>query len=264
MSRVLKLTLAYDGTAYLGWQRQSRGPSIQGLVEEALSRIEGAPVTLHGAGRTDAGVHATGQVASASVSTSLDATRLRRALNAILPPDVRVTAAQDAPPGFHARYHATRKTYQYWIWQGDVLPPFLRASCWHIARTLDMAAMERAARLLEGRHDFAAFQSAGGAVKTSVRTVASARVHLDRAAEAPGSAPGPTPPLPSGGVAIVVEIAADGFLRHMVRAIVGTLVEVGDRRRDPASIRTLLDGGDRAQAGPTAPARGLFLVRVDY
>ena len=276
MSRVLKLTLAYDGTAYVGWQRQASGQSIQGLLEHALSRIEGAPVSVAGAGRTDAGVHALGQVATASVTTGHDTATLTRALNAILPADVRVLLVEHAPDDFHARFSSVGKRYDYWMWQGGVHPPFLRFSSWHIPRTLDVAAMDAAAQALVGEHDFAAFQSAGSSVKTSVRTVTEARVlagaaALDRATchetsttfeersraalcDASGF----------GGMPLVIRMEANGFLRHMVRAVVGTLVEVGEHRRPIESIRQLLQSRDRAAAGPTAPPHGLVLVRVEY
>jgi tRNA pseudouridine38-40 synthase len=263
MSRTLKFVLAYDGTAYRGWQRQAAGTSIQGLLEEALSRLEGAPVTVHGAGRTDAGVHALGQVASARLSTALEAPALQRALNSILPPDIRVSAVDDVPPGFHARFSASGKTYEYWIWQGRVVPPLLRISCWHVPRTLDVAAMDAAARLLEGRHDFAAFRSASRDVKTSVRTLWSARVGAGTERSAGMASPFGASDA-SLGFPLVVHLEANGFLRHMVRAVVGTLVEVGDHRRAPESITALLAAADRAEAGPTAPPRGLVLVRVHY
>jgi tRNA pseudouridine38-40 synthase len=265
MGRVLKITLAYDGTAYVGWQRQARGVSIQGLVEDVLTRIDGAPVTVHGAGRTDAGVHAVGQVASARVSTGLDAPTLRRAINAMLPPDVRVVAAEDEASSFHARYGAVGKTYEYRIWQGDVQPPFVRAWSWHIPRHLDAAAMDAAARAIEGTHDFTVFQSRRGSVRTAVRTVTSARVRA--AALRHGTAADPLQWWASGPDSrawLVVTVEANGFLRHMVRAIVGTLVEVGNGRREAGSMAALLDSRDRVASGPTAPAHGLILVHVAY
>jgi len=265
MDRVLKITLAYDGTAYVGWQRQARGVSIQGLVEEVLARIDGAPVTVHGAGRTDAGVHAIGQVASARVSTGLDARTLRKALNAMLPSDVRVAAVEDEAPGFHARYDAIGKTYEYRIWQGDVHPPLVQAWSWHIPRHLDVAAMDGAARAIEGTHDFTVFQSRRGSVKTAVRTVTCARVRA--AAPRDGTAADPLhwwPFEPDGRGWLLVTVEANGFLRHMVRAIVGTLVEVGDGRREAGSMAALLGSRDRLASGPTAPAHGLLLARVAY
>lgn len=264
MSRTLKLTLSYDGTAYVGWQRQGGGVSIQGLLEDALGRLDGARVIVHGAGRTDAGVHAFEQVASARVALTHDPGVVRRALNAILPKDVRVLLVEDAEPGFHARYHAAGKVYEYRIWQGVVQPPFARAWSWHVTWALDVAAMDRAARMLEGRHDFSAFQSSGGGVRSAVRTVASARAGVrEPGAEIPGE-PGGEAAAATRGRLVIVRIEADGFLRHMVRAVVGTLVEVGDARRDAESIASLLASRDRSAAGATAPARGLVLVRVLY
>lgn len=265
MERVLRLTLAYDGTAYVGWQRQARGVSIQGLVEEALARIDGGPVTVHGAGRTDAGVHAIGQVASARVSTGLDGATLRRALNAMLPHDIRALAVEDAAPGFHARYDAVGKSYEYRIWQGDVQPPLVRAWSWHIPRHLDVEAMDAAARAIEGTHDFTVFQSRRGPVKTAVRTVTSARVRA--AVPLSGSMADPLHSWlsePGSGRWLVVSVDANGFLRHMVRAIVGTLVDVGDGRREAGSMAALLGSRDRAASGPTAPAHGLLLVHVAF
>ncbi len=265
--RTLKFTLAYDGTAYIGWQRQAEGLSIQGLLEDALSRMEGAPVGVTGAGRTDAGVHALGQVASTRVGFAHDAGTVRRALNATLPPDIRVLTVEEAPASFHPRFDAVGKTYQYWIWDAPLLPPGLRAWCWHTARPLDAARMDAAARGLEGVHDFAAFQSAGSDVATTTRTVTAARVYTMPAA--PDTIPGAPPDVmrrlvPVTGRFIVFEIEADGFLRHMVRALAGTLIEVGDGRRPVDAVSDLLRGRDRGAAGATAPARGLVLVRVRY
>jgi tRNA pseudouridine38-40 synthase len=263
MPRVLKLTISYDGTAYVGWQRQAEGVSIQGLLEEALARLDGAPVVVHGAGRTDAGVHALGQVASARVATGRDPAVIRRALNATLPGDVRVLSVDEAPGDFHARYSAGGKTYEYRIWQGEVQPPFVRTWSWHVARTLDVGAMGRAARGLEGRHDFSAFQSAGSHITSAVRTVTCARVDvrepaMDLVGEARDDAEAARARL------IVVRLEADGFLRHMVRAVVGTLVETGEGRRDEGSMAALIESGDRAGSGATAPAHGLVLMRVMY
>jgi tRNA pseudouridine38-40 synthase len=266
MTRVLKLTLSYDGTAYVGWQRQADGISIQGLLEDALARLDGAPITVHGAGRTDAGVHALGQVASARVRIAHEPQVIRRALNAMLPTDVRVVAVEEAAQDFHARYRAAGKMYEYRIWQGDVQPPFARAWSWHVARPLDVASMDRAARLLQGRHDFSAFRSTGSRVTSAVRTVANARVGVRKAgaeiACEPGTGSDST--AAAGGHLVIVSIEADGFLRHMVRAITGTLVEIGEHRREVASVAALLLSGDRAASGATAPPHGLVLMRVMY
>lgn len=241
-----KLTLAYDGTNYVGWQRQAAGTSIQGLIEDALRELDGHDVTVNGAGRTDAGVHALGQVASCTLERTLEASVLVRALNARLPPDVRTLSAEVAAAGFHARFAATRKTYRYRFFDAAVISPFERLYAWHVAGRLDIEAMNDAARMLEGRHDFAAFASAGGVTKTTDRQVLSATVARD----------------PQGFV--VLEITGDGFLRHMVRAIAGTLVEIGRGRRPRETVPDVLASRDRSQAGPTAPARGLFLVAVEY
>jgi tRNA pseudouridine38-40 synthase len=243
--RNLKLTLAYDGTRFVGWQRQAEGESIQGLLEDALARFEGAPVTVHGAGRTDAGVHALAQVASVRVTFAHDVTTLTRALNAQLPEDIRVLAVEDAPPDFHARFSARRKAYRYQLRSGGVASPFERTCVWHLAERLDVAAMREAAQALVGTHDFAAFQSVGTQVPTSIRTIS--RSHLGEEGEL-----------------LVYDVMGDGFLRHMVRSIVGTLVEIGRGWRPTGSMALLLEGGRRAQAGATAPSHGLFLARVDY
>ena len=244
--RILKLTLSYDGTRLVGWQRQAEGESVQGVLEDALARFEGGPVTVHGAGRTDAGVHALGQVASVEVTFGHDAATLARALNAQLPEDVRVLSVEEAAPGFHARFSARSKSYRYCISNGAVASPFERAYAWHVPQPLDVDAIRQAASRLLGRHDFSAFRSVGTDVPDAVRTL--------HASDLIGDA----------GSLLTYEVSGDGFLRHMVRAIVGTLVEVGRGWRDPAQMDALLQARDRARAGATAPPHGLFLVRVDY
>src|SRR5262245_8840422 len=252
-----KLTLAYDGTDYVGWQRQASGTSIQGLVEDALRELDGRDVSVAGAGRTDAGVHALGQVASFSLARSIEATTVLRSLNAKLPPDVRVWSAEDVAPAFHARFDARSKTYRYRIWNAEVLNPFERRYVWHVVTPLDVDAMASAARLLEGTHDFAAFQGTGSDATTTVRTLFQSAIRtpqstIQSAIRTPQSA------------MVELVITGDGFLRHMVRAIVGSLVEVG-RGRQPASwIGDVLASRRRELAGRTAPPHGLALVAVDY
>jgi tRNA pseudouridine38-40 synthase len=244
-----KVTLAYDGTDFVGWQRQAAGVSVQGLLEDALHALDGRDVTVTGAGRTDAGVHALGQIASFALERSMAPDALVRAVNARLPDAVRVMAAEEAPASFHARFDSRGKTYRYRIGNDDVLSPFERRYAWHIYGPLDVRAMQAAAAILEGEHDFAAFQAAGSDTKTTVRTITSSRIaecgaRIDRVIE--------------------YEVTGDGFLRHMVRAIVGSLVEVGRGRHPAEWMSEVLASRDRAAAGPTAPPEGLFLVRVSY
>ncbi|MBI4888651.1 MAG: tRNA pseudouridine(38-40) synthase TruA [Acidobacteria bacterium] len=259
--RTLKLTIAYDGTRFVGWQRQAEGVSIQGLLEEALARFEGAPVTVHGAGRTDAGVHALGQVASVQLACLHHADVLARGANACLPPDVRVIRVEDAAPGFHARFSARSKTYRYLLRNAPGVSPFERAYVWHVPEPLDLDAIRSAAAALVGAHDFSAFRSSGGATKDPHRTVTCSRL-VERSQEA--GAGGGALVHDQGGPLLAYEISANGFLRHMVRAIVGTLVEIGRGRRPAASMGALVAGASRAQAGATAPPHGLVLVGVDY
>jgi tRNA pseudouridine38-40 synthase len=257
--RTIKLTLAYDGTRYVGWQRQAEGASIQGLLEDALAEIDGEVVPVVGAGRTDAGVHALGQVASFHLRHPMPVETLVRALNARLPEDVRALRAEEAEPGFHARYSARAKTYRYRLSIGAAADPFGWRFLWQVPTRLDQDAMRQALSTVVGRHDFASFQGAGSSVRTTVRTVTTARV-LPAPSGSDGSLAAPA----LGAPVLHVEITADGFLRHMVRTIVGTVVEVGQGRRTPTDVAEALAARDRARAGPTAPARGLFLVGVDY
>ena len=247
-----RITVAYDGTDLVGWQRQAAGVSVQGLLEDALGALDGAPVAVTGAGRTDAGVHAAGQVASFRLARAIDAPALVAALNARLPAAVRVVAAEPVPDDFNARFAAAGKTYRYQIWQGDVLPPFLRRFAWHVTGALDVAVMDDAARRLEGRRDFSAFQSTGSAVTTTERTVRRSRVREEPPV---GGA------LPAAGRLIVYEVTGDGFLRHMVRAIVGL-----PRRSRPGPAPGGVAGGRRrrrlARAGRADRARARAVSRT--
>ena len=244
--RTLKLTLAYDGTDYAGWQRQKNALTIQHVVEEAFAHFTGGePPTLSGAGRTDAGVHALGQVASVNVEFDHPASAVMRALNVRLPGAIRVVGAVDAPVGFHARFNATGKLYRYRIARTPVASPFDRMFSWHVPWPLDLAAMRSVAAQLTGRHDFASFQASGSGITATVRHVE--RLDLVEA---------------GGELHLIAE--GEGFLRQMVRIIAGTLVEVGSGQRDHASIPDVLAARNREAAGKTAPANGLTLVAVKY
>jgi tRNA pseudouridine38-40 synthase len=268
--RILKLTLAYDGGAFVGWQQQAQGVSIQGLIEAALTRITGVETRVTGAGRTDAGVHALGQVASARISGDQPIAELWRALNALLPPDIRVVGVDEAPVDFHARFAARGKRYAYRLATGAVLSPFERRYAWHVTHPLETAAMSAALDALVGTHDFAVFQAAGSAVPDTVRTLFEVSLLTSASAALTGPALSGPPLTGLWGASaavtpgLVVMLRGDGFLRHMVRNIVGTLVEVGRGRRSSASMATLLDSRDRRLAGPTAPPEGLFLIEVEY
>jgi len=240
-----KITISYDGGPFVGWQRQAEGPSIQGLIEDALTDLEGQHVTVNGAGRTDAGVHAIGQVANFTLTREIEPEVVVRSLNAKLPIEIRVRSADVVPASFNARFHARTKSYRYRLWNADVLDPFERAYAWHVTAPLDVAAMAGAARMLEGHHDFAAFQAGSERSATDRVITRSVLMASDRGL-------------------VTYDVSGNGFLRHMVRTIVGTLIEIGRGRRPPEWIRELIASRDRAQSGRTAPAHGLFLVRVDY
>jgi tRNA pseudouridine38-40 synthase len=255
--RTIALRLAYDGTRYVGWQRQRTGVSIQGLIEDALLPLEGSPVTVTGAGRTDAGVHATGQVASFALAHPLSCESLLRAVNARLPDDVRVCDAFERPDGFNARFSAVAKTYRYAIFTGPNADPFDEPFTWHAWPSLDVPAMRAELGAVVGTHDFAGFQAAGSDTRSTIRTVTHASCEVIDAEPAwrPLAVPGPR---------LVVTLTGDGFLRHMVRNIVGTLAEVGWGRRPAGELARVLASGDRQLAGPTAPAKGLCLWHVAY
>jgi len=247
-----RVTLAYDGTDFVGWQRQAAGASVQGVLEDAARALDERDVTIVAAGRTDAGVHALGQVAAFTLVRPITSDAVVRALNARLPETVRVLDAAEVAPSFHPQFDARAKTYRYRIWNADAMNPCERRYAWHVPGRLDVDRMRAAARLVEGEHDFAAFQGTGSDVATTVRTITSSSVRTTATEMA-----GPH-------TLICYEVTGSGFLRHMVRAIVGSLVEVGRGRQPPEWIAHVVASHDRAAAGQTAPARGLFLVRVDY
>ncbi|MBM4284828.1 MAG: tRNA pseudouridine(38-40) synthase TruA [Deltaproteobacteria bacterium] len=244
--RNLRLLLEYDGARYHGWQRQKNAPSIQAEIEAALHRLTGEDLRLIGSGRTDAGVHARGQVANFHTGSTLPLTAFVHGLNSLLPPDIAVLEALEAPPSFHARKSALGKTYAYHILNRPVPSPLERRRAWWIAQPLDLAAMREAAAALPGEHDFSAFRAAGGSAVNPVRRV------LEASWTNPGEG------------RLLFNITATGFLRGMVRSLVGAMVEVGRGKRPPAHLAELLTTGHRPAAGPTAPPQGLVLVEVIY
>lgn len=265
VTRTFKLTIAYDGTDFAGWQRQASDRTVQAAIEDALLPIEGARAIVTGAGRTDAGVHAAGQVASVRLTSPIPPGELQRALNATLPADVRILAVDLTDERFNAQFAAKHKTYRYWILSTGVVPPHLRRTVWHVPQDLDTDRMRTASAALVGRRDFAAFQASGSDVVTTVREVTASRIVeplLDAATSAVVS-PLSLPPLASGRL-IGYEITGTGFLRHMVRTIVGTLVDIGRARRPIDDIPAILASRARSRAAATAPAHGLVLWRVEY
>lgn len=247
-SRTLRLDLAYEGTAYHGFGRQPNRLTVQEVLEEALARSLGEQVRVTPAGRTDTGVHADGQVVSFTTRGRLAPLPLLRAVNAHLPQDMLVHGAANMPPEFHARRSALRRHYRFLIWRHRLPHLWWQRWAWHQTARLDLSAMQAAADHLVGTADFGSFaghRSQEPSARTTVRTVERAQWWQD-------------------GNLIGFEITANAFLRHMVRGIVGTLVEVGRGRRDPAQFKAIVQAGDRRQAGPSAPPHGLTLVRVDY
>jgi tRNA pseudouridine38-40 synthase len=243
-----RITLAYDGTDFAGWQMQGAQPTrtVQGTLEASLGRLAGGPrVVVVGAGRTDTGVHAVGQVASFALDKDLLPAALQRALNALLPHDVRVLEAARAPEGFHARKSAVSKLYRYELDTGPVQIPMRRRVAGHVPWRLDEAAVRSAAELYRGRHDFASVASAGGSAQTTVRTVLRSEARF-------------------AGSTLVYEVEADGFLRKMARSLVGGLVAAGRGALGVDDLRRALLGRDRRAWPPPADARGLTLVHVAY
>jgi tRNA pseudouridine38-40 synthase len=246
--RRVRLTLAYDGARYVGWQRQVNGLAVQEVVEEALSRLTGERTAVTGASRTDAGVHALGQTAHFDTRSRIPDERFALALNTILPPDIRAVNARTADCDFHARFSARAKTYRYWYHRSRVAPVLERGLRWHIPLPLDVATMSREARAMVGEHDFAAFAASGSKAKSTVREVTSVEV-----SEAPHD-----PAL------LELTIRGGGFLYNMVRILAGTLADVGAGKRESGAIARAIQTGDRLELGQTAPPHGLTLMNVEY
>jgi len=244
--RTIKLVIEYDGSNYAGWQAQKNGAGVQEAVERAIFRVTGERLRIAASGRTDAGVHALGQVATFRTESAIPAGKFAAALNAHLPADVAVLSSEEVPAGFHARKSVKSKTYRYRILNRPARPALDRGKVYHLVPKLDIEAMKRAARLLVGRHDFRAFTPVA-AVKPGgyEREVFSLEVHRR-------------------GDRVDIEVSGSGFLYNMVRCIAGTLIEVGRGRRPPEDVKAVLDSRDRRKCGPTAPACGLCLVRVEY
>ena len=242
----VKIIIEYDGTDYHGWQCQANLPTVQKTIEDALRQITGENVKITGSGRTDAGVHAMGQVASFLTETQLGPETLRKALNSTLPRDISIIKAREVPDGFHAQFSSRSKVYEYRIFNRPHPPALRRNRVWHIPEKLDTGKMKEAAACLWGTHDFSVFATADIAVKTTVRTVK--RVHIKKTRE---------------GI-VLVEIEADGFLKRMVRMITGTLVETGRGKLTPEGFGQILAEGQKTKNVFTAPPQGLFLKKVLY
>lgn len=244
--RNIKLIIEYDGTAYFGWQRQAEGVTVQQVMEETISRIVNDRVVLVASSRTDTGVHALNQVANFRTASQLRLRNLHMGINSLLPPDIVVKAVSEAPWDFHSQFHSRSKIYHYRIYNGAVRTALCRNISWFVRQPLDIEAMKRAATRLLGTHDFNSFCAAQCEVENRVRTVMS--VSFDRE---------------DGGM-ILFRIEANGFLRHMVRNIVGTLVDIGKGRIPEEDVVSIIEARDRRRAGPAAPARGLCLMEVKY
>jgi len=240
-----RIDLTYDGTDYYGWQRQVSHPTIQAALETALERIEGRHVTAHAAGRTDAGVHAEGQVVSFDLEGEWSGVELRRALNGNLPFDIRVLKAEAAGPEFHARFDANLKTYRYSIYTAEVENPFLRHYAWHHWHRFDLDKLREDLSALSGTHDFSAFTVADAETKSRVRTITAAGFTTE-------------------GALLTISFSGNGFLRYQVRTMIAALVESNHRRLRAESVSALLSSLDRTLIGAPAPAKGLTLMKVEY
>lgn len=261
--RNIKLTIAYDGTDFNGWQAQPGQPTIQGALVDVLEKLTGHRLVIHAAGRTDAGVHAAGQVVNFKTQSELAPEEFQRAFNALLTPAIRVYAAEEVGPDFHARWNALAKTYQYRIYRGRVASPFLWKYVHHDPFELNFEAMAKAARLFTGEHDFSTFAASSGSEeddreRTTVRTIYQSEwVRVSRALSGDG-------PIGEPGEEWVYTVRGKSFLRHMVRKMVGTLIEAGRGKLAPDDLPKLIAMRDRSKSGMTAPAQGLCLESVEY
>jgi tRNA pseudouridine38-40 synthase len=246
VQRNIRLLIAYDGTQYQGWQRQKESPTIQGVIEDILIKITQRPVSLAGAGRTDSGVHAWGQVASFRTISSLSTGTFESALNALLPKDIVIRQICEVEPGFHARFSCQAKVYDYFICCQQRPNPFTRHYSWRIHEPVDLDLIKDGLSLVIGEHDFASFQSQGSEVSNSVRILYQASL------------------LPGLWGGFKLRFKANGFLRHMVRNMVGTIIRVGLKRTSLKELESILASRDRTRAGEMAPAQGLFLRKVFY
>jgi tRNA pseudouridine38-40 synthase len=244
--RTIKLTIEYDGTNYLGWQVQPNGQTIQGVIQDRLKRLTGESSPLIGSGRTDAGVHALAQVAHFKTESRMEANTFQRALNSLLPEDIVIRRAEEVEAEFHARKSARSKVYEYRILNRTTPPAIDRQYIGYVPQKLNLDEMKKATHSLVGEHDFSAFRSVGSPTRSSVRNILRAEWKRGK------------------GGHLRFEIEASGFLKQMVRAIVGTLLEVGRGKISVQEFKRILDSKDRKEAGPTAPARGLFLKEVKY
>ncbi len=243
--RRIRIIVEYDGTNYVGWQLQPNGVSIQQRLNEALFAVTGERTAIHGSGRTDSGVHALAQVAHFDTAARMDATKFAVAMNMSLPKDIRVLFSQEVSPDFHARFSAKQKTYRYTLQLGPHAHVFTRNTTLHIHTPLSLPAMAAAAEYLVGEHDFRAFMSAGIPMENTRRTIFASQWVQE-------------------GSYLHYSVTGNGFLYNMVRILVGTMLEVGTGKRTPESLQQALRSGNRTDAGPTAPAHGLTLLRVCY
>jgi len=288
--RTVKLVIEYDGTNYHGWQRQANLPTIQKTLEDVLAQINKVPVKVTGASRTDAGVHAIGQVAHFKTSLEIGEKSWEKAINSLLPADIVVRKAEYVPPDFHARYSARGKVYRYIILNSHRISPFIRNYAWHIRHPLDILSMKEASNCLIGTHDFSSFRASECNARSPVRTLDRLEIraidsspifpifcHEDPAPLRKGdTSPLHLPSIPMGEgrfsgedsgstpILLFLTFEARSFLQHMVRNIVGTLADVGLGRLEPSDVRDILDKKDRRYAGPIAPPRGLFLLEIKY